>query len=231
MYGLKQAPRAWYDRLSTFLIENNFSRGNVDKAMFIKKKNNDILVVQIYVDDIIFGATNESLCKEFAKLMQGEFEMSLMGELNYFLGLQVKQTKEGIFINQAKYIKKIIKKFGMESSKSMSTPMSPACRLDKDENGSNVDQKLYRGMIGSLLYLTASRPDILYSVCVCARFQSSPKETHMLAVKRIIKYLKGTSNLGIWYSKHSTLNLIGFSDADYAGCKIDRKALAVHANF
>ena len=143
MYGLKQAPRAWYDRLSTFLIENDFSRGNVDKTLFIKNKNNDILVVQIYVDDIIFGATNESLCKEFAKLMQGKFEMSLMGELNYFLGLQVKQTKEGIFINQAKYIKEIIKKFGIESSKSMSTPMSPACRLDKDKNGSNVDQKLY----------------------------------------------------------------------------------------
>jgi len=157
--------------------------------------------------------------------------MSLMGELNYLLGIQVKQTKEGIFINQAKYIKEIINKFGMLSSKSMSTPMSPACRLDKDENGSNVDQKLYIGMIRSLLYLTASRPDILYSICVCARFQSSPKETHMLAVKRIIKYLKGTSNLGIWYSKHSTLNLIGFSDADYAGYKIDRKSTSSTCQF
>ena len=109
--------------------------------------------------------------------------------------------------------------------------MSPACRLDKDENGSNVDQKLYKGMIRSLLYLTASRPDILYSVCIFARFQSLPKETHMLAVKRIIKYLKGTSNLGIWYSKHSTLNLIGFSDADYAGCKIDRKSTSGTCQF
>ena len=135
LYDLKQAPRAWYDRLSTFLIENDFSRENVDKTLFIKKKNNDILVVQIYVDDIIFGATNESFCEEFAKLMQGEFEMSLMGELNYFLGLQVKQTKEGIFINQAKYIKK----FGMESSKETSTSMSLTCRLDKDEDDNNIN--------------------------------------------------------------------------------------------
>ena len=183
-----------------------------------------MLVVQIYVDDIIFGATNEILCKGFTELMQREFEMSLMGELNYFIGLQVKQTKDGIFISQIKYIKEIIKKFGMESSKEISTPMSPTCKLDKDEDGINIDQKLYQDIIGSLLYLTTSRPDILFSICVCARFQSTPKESHMLAAKRIIRYLKENSNLGLWDSKNSLLNLVEFSDVDYGGCKIDRKS-------
>ena len=135
LYGLKQAPRAWYERLSKFLIENDFVRGSVDKTLFIKRKDQDLLVVQIYVDDIIFGATDETFCQEFAKLMQGEFEMSMMGELTFFLGLQIKQTNEGIFINQAKYTKELLKKFGMESSKEIGTPMNPACRLDKDEEG------------------------------------------------------------------------------------------------
>ena len=231
LYGLKQAPRAWYERLSNFLLKNDFTRGSVDTTLFIKRKDNEMLVVQIYVDDIIFGATNECLCQEFSKLMQGEFEMSMMGELTFFLGLQIKQTKEGIFISQTKYIKEILKKFGMESTKEIGTPMSPACKLDKDEDGLSIDHKLYRGMIGSLLYLTTSRPDILYSVCICARFQSNPKESHIQAVKRIIRYLKGTSSLGIWYSKDSSLNLIGFSDADYGGCKIDRKSTSGTCQF
>ena len=142
----------------------------MDKTLFIKRKSNELLVVQIYVDDIIFGITNENLYKEFTELTQGEFEMSLMGELNYFIRLQVKQTKDETFISQTKYIKEIIIKFGMESSKALSTPISLTYRLDKDEKGTNIDQKLYRGIIGSLLYLTASRLDILFSICVCARF-------------------------------------------------------------
>ena len=187
--------------------------------------------MQIYVDDIIFSNTTYSLCEEFAKLMQGEFEMSMMDELNFFLRLQIKQLEQGIFINQSKYTKELIKKFGMDNSTIIGTPMSSSGKLDQDEEGISVDQKLYRGMIGSLLYLTASRPDILYSVCVCARFQFSPKESHMLAVKRIIKYLKSTSNLGIWYSKHSFLDLFGFFDVDYAGCKIDRKSTSGTCQF
>ena len=170
LYGLKQVPRAQYDRLSKFLLENNFTRGSVDKTLFIQRKYNELLIVQIYVDDIIFGATNKNLYKEFTKLMQEEFQISLMDELNYFIGLQVKQTINETFISQTKYIKKIIKKFGMESSKPLSTPISPTCKLNKDEKGTNIDQILYRGIIGSLLYLTASRLDILFSICMCARF-------------------------------------------------------------
>ena len=231
LYGLKQAPRAWYERLSNFLLEKEFSRGKVDTTLFIKRKHNDILLVQIYVDDIIFGSTNDSLCKEFSLDMQSEFEMSMMGELKYFLGLQIKQTQEGIFINQSKYCKELIKRFGMDSAKHMSTPMSTSCYLDKDESGQSIDIKQYRGMIGSLLYLSASRPDIMFSVCMCARFQSNPKQSHLSAVKRIMRYLLGTINLGLWYPKNSTCNLIGYSDSDFAGSKTDRKSTSGTCQF
>ena len=231
LYGLKQAPRAWYERLSKFLIEKGFNRGNVDKTLFIKVKNKDILIIQVYVDDIIFGATNESLCQEFSKLMQGEFEMSMMGELTFFLGLQIKQTQDGIFINQAKYTKELLKRFKMDEAKPCSTPMSTSTKLEKDEGGKLIDSKLYRSMIGSLLYLTASRPDIMFSVCLCARYQSTPRESHLIAVKRIFRYLRDTPNLGLWYPKASSLVLHAYSDADFGGCKIDRKSTSGTCQF
>lgn len=182
------------------------------------------MLLQIYVDDIIFGLTNEFMCREFSKLMQGEFEMSLMGELNYFLGLQIKQTRNDIFINQAKYCKELIKKFGMENAKEISTPMGTGCYLDKDEGGKPIDPSKYRGIIRSLLYLTASRPDIMFSVCMCGRFQSNPKESHFIAVKRILRYLIGTPNTGLWYPKGAISGLVGYSDSDFTGCKLDRKS-------
>ena len=224
LYGLKQAPRAWYDRLSKFLLENEFEMGKVDKTLFIKTKGKDTLLVQIYVDDIIFGATNKSLCEDFAKSMHDEFEMSMMGELKYFLGLQIKQSKEGTFLNQSKYIRDLLKRFGMENSKAASTPMSPTLKIDKDESGVSLDITKYRGMISALLYLTSSRPDIMFSVCLCARFQSNPKESHLSAAKRILKYLHGTKDLGLWYPKGATFDLTNYCDADFGGCKIDRKS-------
>ncbi|KAH9649857.1 hypothetical protein KPL70_026141 [Citrus sinensis] len=224
LYGLKQAPRAWYDRLKNFLLENDFSMGKADTTLFVKHKNQDILIVQIYVDDIIFGSTNELLCKEFSSCMSKEFEMSMMGELKYFLGLQIKQNEEGIFINQAKYVKDLLKLFGIDDSKTKNTPMSTTTKLDKDEKGKEVDIKMYRGMIGSLLYLTASRPDIMFSVCLCARFQSCSKESHLLAVKRIFRYLSGTIDIGLWYPRGTHIDLTCFSDADFAGYKVDRKS-------
>ncbi|RVW29642.1 Retrovirus-related Pol polyprotein from transposon RE1 [Vitis vinifera] len=190
-----------------------------------------MLLVQIYVDDIIFGATNDSLCEDFSKCMHSEFEMSMMGELNFFLGLQIKQLKEGTFINQAKYIKDLLKRFNMEEAKVMKTPMSSSIKLDMDEKGKSIDSTMYRGMIGSLLYLTASRPDIMYSVCLCARFQSCPKESHLSAVKRILRYLKGTMNIGLWYPKGDNFELIGFSDADFAGCRVERKSTSGTCHF
>ncbi|KAJ9535272.1 hypothetical protein OSB04_un001631 [Centaurea solstitialis] len=224
LYGLKQAPRAWYDTLSTFLLSKGFVRGKIDITLFLKKYPKHILLVQIYVDDIIFGSTNPKLCEKFELLMKSEYKMSMMGELTFFLGLQIKQSEKGIFINQGKYVHEMLKKFDLTSCTPMKTPMAPPLSLDKDSKGKPVDVTLYRGMIGSLLYLTASRPDIMYSTCLCARYQAEPKESHLTAVKRIFRYLKGTPNLGLWYSKDSGFDLIAYSDSDFAGCKIDRKS-------
>ncbi|KAJ1704622.1 hypothetical protein LUZ63_004403 [Rhynchospora breviuscula] len=231
LYGLKQAPRAWYGRLCTFLLDNGFIRGKMDTTLFTKKKDDHLLLVQIYVDDIIFGSTNATLAQEFSSLMSSEFEMSMMGELNFFLGLQIKQLQDGIFISQTKYAKELIKKFGVEDSKSLDTPMGKSANIDADEKGKPMDITLYRGIIGSLLYLTASRPDIMYAVCLCARYQANPKESHHKAVKRILRYVKGTQNLGLWYGKQTELDLVGYTDADFAGDRMDRKSTSGTCQF
>jgi Reverse transcriptase (RNA-dependent DNA polymerase) len=231
LYGLKQAPRAWYGRLGSFLIENGFTRGINDTTLFTKKKDNDILLVQIYVDDIIFGSTNAALAEEFSILMSSEFEMSMMGELNFFLGFQIKQTPDETFVNQEKYAKELMKKFGVEDSNTSITPMATNINLDVDASGKPVDISQYRAMIGNLLYLTASRPDIMFSVCLCARFQSNPKESHLKAVKHILKYIKGTLCLGLWYGRQSELNLIGYTDADFTGNRVDRKSTSGTCQF
>ncbi|XP_070020307.1 secreted RxLR effector protein 161-like [Nicotiana sylvestris] len=163
--------------------------------------------------------------------MGSEFEMSMMGELNFFLGLQIKQSPNGTMIHQQKYTKELIKKFKMEESKEIDTPIATATKLDIDEPGSSVDQKLYRGMIGSLLYLTTSRPDIVFSVGLCARFQANPKESHLTAVKRILRYLKGITDLCLWYPKGSNFDLVRYVDADYAGFLVDRKSTSGMAYF
>jgi hypothetical protein len=153
-----------------------------------------------------------------------KFEMSMMGELKYFLGFQIKQLQEGTFISQTKYIQDILKKFGMKNGKPIKTPMGTNGHLDFDTGGKSVDQKVYRSIIGSLLYLCALRPDIMISVCMCARFPANSKEVHLRVMKRIMRYLVYTPKFGLWYPKGSTFDLIGYSDADYAGCKIDRKS-------
>ena len=231
LYGLKQAPRAWYERLSTFLLSRNFHRGTTDITLFYKKTHDEILLVQIYVDDIIFGSTDVSMCKEFELLMQNEFEMSMMGELTFFLGLQVKQSSEGIFINQAKYIQDLLKKYKLAEVSPMRTPMATGLKLHKDLSGVSVECKLYRGMIGSLLYLTASRPDIMFATCICARYQSDPKESHMSAVKRILRYLKKSPSLGLWYPLNSGFDLLAYTDSDYGGCQVDRKSTSGSCQF
>jgi hypothetical protein len=153
-----------------------------------------------------------------------KFEMSMIGELKYFLGFQIKQLQEGTFISQTKYIQNILKKFGMKNGKPIKTPMGTNGHLDLDTGGKSVDQKVYRSMIGSLLYLCAYRPDIMLFVCMCARFQANPKEVHLRVVKRIMRYLVYTPKFGLWYPKGSIFDLIGYSDANYARCKIDRKS-------
>jgi hypothetical protein len=231
LYGLKQAPRAWYECLRDFLIENGFRIGMADSTHFTRKTGKDLFVCQIYVDDIIFGSTNKSFCDEFSKIMTDRFEMSMMGVLTFFLGFQIKQAKEGTFISQTKYTRDVLKKFGMDKAKPIKTPMGTNGHLDLDLGGTSIDQKVYRSTIESLLYLCASRPDIMLSVCMCARFQTAPKDCHLRAVKRIMRYLVLTPNLGLWYPKGSRFELLGYSDADYARCKVDRKSTSRTCQF
>ncbi|GJT61205.1 putative ribonuclease H-like domain-containing protein [Tanacetum coccineum] len=224
LYGLHQAPRAWYETLANYLLGNRFKRGKIDQTLFIKKQKGDILLVQVYVDDIIFGSTNKELCTGFEKLMKDKFQMSSMGELTFFLGLQVQQKEDGIFISQDKYVAEILKKFNYTDVKSASTPVDLEKPLVKDGDADDVDVHLYRSMIGSLMYLTTSRPDIMFAVCACARFQVTPKTSHLLAVKRIFRYLKGKPTLGLWYSRDSPFELVAYTDSDYAGATQDRKS-------
>ncbi|GJW66203.1 retrovirus-related pol polyprotein from transposon TNT 1-94 [Tanacetum coccineum] len=222
LYGLKQAPRAWYDKLSSFLIEHGFNKGIIDPTLFTRRHGGDILLVQVYVDDIIFGSTNPDFSKRFANLMKNNFEMSMMGELKFFLGLQVHQSPRGIFISQSQYAIELLKKHGLDECVSMSTPMATE-RLDADLQGTPTDQTTYRRMIGGLMYLTASRPDIAFATFVCARYQARPTVKHLKEVKRIFRYLRQSYNMGLWYPKDSVFKLIAYSDADHAGCKDDCK--------
>jgi hypothetical protein len=231
LYELKQAPRVWYECLRDFIITNAFKVGKADPTLFTKTCDGDLFVCQIYVNDIIFGSTNQKSCEEFSRVMMQSFKMSMMGELTYFLGFQVKQLNDGTFISQMKYTQDLLKRFGIKDAKPVKTLMGTDGHLDLNKGGKSVDQKAYRSMIGSLLYLCASRPDIMLSVCMCARFQSDPKECHLVAVKRILRYLVSTPCFGIYYPKGSTFDLIRYSDSNYAGCKVDRKSTSGTCQF
>nr|KYP56316.1 Copia protein [Cajanus cajan] len=156
--------------------------------------------------------------------MHEEFEMSMIGELKFFLGLQIVQSNKGIKIHQTKYTKELLQKFKMENAKPMKTPMHPLTSLGLDKESLDVDNTMYQGMVGSLLYLTTSRPDIMFSVCICARFQVRPKEVHLQAIKRILRYLKGKADLGISFYRSQNFSLLGYYDADYARDKWERKS-------
>nr|GEY36430.1 hypothetical protein [Tanacetum cinerariifolium] len=177
-----------------------------------------------YVNDIIFGSTKMKLCNAFKRLMHEKFQMSSIVELSFFLGLQVKQKKDGTFISQDKYVAKILKKFGFIEVKTASTPMETQKPLLKDKDGKEVDVHMYRSTIGSLMYLTSLRPDIMFVVCACARYQVNLKVSHLYAVKRNFRYLKGPPKLGFWYLKDSPFDLVALTDSDYAGASLDRKS-------
>ncbi|GJY79854.1 putative ribonuclease H-like domain-containing protein [Tanacetum coccineum] len=213
LYGLKQAPRAWYDTLSKFLLANNFFKG------------------VIIIDDIIFASTDHNACNTFSKEMSSKFQMSMMGQMSFFLGLQVSQSPGGIFINQAKYALETLKKYGMNLSDPVDTPMVDRLKLDEDLMGIPVDQTRFRGMVGSLMYLIASRPDLVFAVCMCARYQAKPTKKHFEAIKRVFRYLKGTINMGLWYPKDNAMSLTAYADADHAGCQDSRRSTSGSAQF
>ncbi|GKA32982.1 putative ribonuclease H-like domain-containing protein [Tanacetum coccineum] len=189
LYGLHQAPRAWYETLSTYMLDNGFQRGKIDKTLFIKRHKDEVY--------------------------RRTFSL---------LRFTMMQKKDGIFISQDKYVEEILKKFGFTKVKTASTPMETQKPLLKDEDGEEVDVHMYRSMIGSLMYLTSSRPDIMFAVCACARYQVNPKVSHLHAVKRIFRYLKGQPKLGLWYPKDSPFDLVAYTDSDYARASLDRKS-------
>ncbi|GKC25950.1 putative ribonuclease H-like domain-containing protein [Tanacetum coccineum] len=211
-------------------VKSAFLYGTIEEEVYVcqppgfEDPNYPHNVYKVYVDDIIFGSTNKELCTEFEKLMHDKFQMSSMGELNFFLGLQVKQREDGIFISQYKYVAEILRKFGFTDVRTASTPMDTEKPLLKDSDGDDVNVYHYRSMIGSLMYLTSSRPDIMFAVCAYARFQVTPKVSHSHAVKRIFRYLKGQPKLGLWCPRNSPFDLVSYSDSDYVGASLDRKS-------
>ena len=231
LYGLEQAPKDWYTTLSDYLLNNGYRRGVVDHTLFIKEEGDDSLLVQIYVDDIIFGSTNTEMCTKFEKVMKAMFEMSAMGEMQYFLGLQVDQLDTGIFIHQTKFVHDILTRFDMLECKAVPTPITEATRLVPNPEGEPVDQTLYRSMVGSLMYLTASRPDIMFATCLCSRFQANPTTLHFKALCRIMCYLKATPSLGLWYPCDDNFQFLAYSDADYGGDKKDYKSTSGGCQF
>ncbi|GJW44272.1 retrovirus-related pol polyprotein from transposon TNT 1-94, partial [Tanacetum coccineum] len=203
----------------------------VDPTLFTQKTGKHILLVQIYVDDIIFASTDPKACDIFSNEMSSKFQMSMMGQMSFFLGLQVSQNPRGIFINQSKFALEILKKFGMDSCDPVDTPMVDRLKLDEDPLGIPVDQTRFRSMVGSLMYLTASRPDLVFVVCMCARYQASPTKKHLEALKRVFRYLRGTINWGLWYPKDTAMALTAYADADHAGCQDTRRSTSGSAQF
>ncbi|KAK6149332.1 hypothetical protein DH2020_016857 [Rehmannia glutinosa] len=231
IYGLKQASRQWYFKFHEVITSFVFEENIMDECIYRKVNGSKICFLVLYVDDILLATNDKGLLYEVKQFLSKNFDMKDMGELNFFLGLQIKQCQEGIYISQSKYTKELLKKFGIEEGRTVSTPMATNIKIDKDEKGKFVDESKYRGMIGSLLYLTASRLDILHAVCLCARFLSNPKESHMSAVKRIFRYLKGTIQYGLFYPKNENFYLKGYSDSDYAGNIDDRKSTSGSCQF
>ncbi|GJW34293.1 retrovirus-related pol polyprotein from transposon TNT 1-94 [Tanacetum coccineum] len=219
LYGLKQAPKAWSDTLFKFLLDNRFSKGVVDPTLFTRKTGKHTLLVQIYVDDIIFASTDPKDSDRFSNKMSSKFQMSMMGQMPFFLRLQISQSPRGIFINQSKYANETLKKYGMDLCDPIDTPMVDCLKLDEDPLGIPVDHTRYRGMIDSLMYLTISSPDLVFSVCMCARYQAKPTKKYLEALKRVFRYLRGTINMGLWYPKDSAMALTAYADVDHAGCQ------------
>jgi transposase InsO family protein len=225
LYGLKQAPRAWYSRIEAYFIREKFERCSSEHTLFTKSKGGKFLIVSLYVDDLIFTGNNRSMCDEFKNSMMLEFDMSDLGKMKHFLGVEVKQCAGGIFICQRRYAREVLARFGMEDSNAVKNPIVPGTKLRKDEGGVRVDETQFKQVVGSLMYLTVTRPDLMFGVSLISRFMSRPTMAHWLAAKRILRYLKGTINLGMFYRKQeNNLKLVAFTDSDYAGDLDDRRS-------
>ncbi|GLJ58266.1 hypothetical protein SUGI_1428590 [Cryptomeria japonica] len=198
------------------LMKIGFQRTSEDSNIYLKSEGDKILVSEVFVDDVIFGG-NDDMRDDFANEMKTEFEMSLVGEIKFFINLQIQQMKSGIFITQSKYVKEVLKTFRMSECKLVGTPMVTSCKLSKEDDVATVDEKEYRSMIGKLHYVVHSKLDIAHAVGLVATFQKNPKVTRLIATKRIFRYLKGTIDYGLWYTYAGNFDLKVYADADWAG--------------
>lgn len=225
LYGLKQAPRAWYGRLDAYLRGDGFHRSDNEPTLYVKvRSSDDIIIVCVYVDDIIYTSSSTALIEEFRQSMTNEFEMSDLGLLRYFLGFQVEQTTDRIFLKQEKYALDLLKRFNMENCKTSSTPMNTSEKLIVSDGTPKANESLFRSLVGGLMYLTNSRPDIAFPVSLVSRFMHNPTMHHLGAAKRILRYIRATSSYGIWYRRVSDFRLMGYTDSDWAGFVDDRKS-------
>nr|DAD41107.1 TPA_asm: hypothetical protein HUJ06_015430 [Nelumbo nucifera] len=231
LYGLKQAPRAWFNRIEAHLVNEGFERCHSENTLFVKtSKGGKILIVSLYVDDLIFTRNDESMFYEFKSSMMREFDMTNLGKMRYFLGVEVLQKTDGIYIRQKKYALDVLKRFGMEESNFVHNPIVPGFKVFKDESGVKVDITFFKQVVGSLMYLTSTRPDLMFVVSLISRYMGQPTELHLQAAKRVLRYLKGTTNLGIFYKKGGNDKLVAFTDSDYAGDLEDRKSTSGYAS-
>ena len=225
LYGLKQAPRAWNERFTSFLPSLGFQASNADPSLFVQHSSLGTVVLLLYVDDIILTGSNSSLIASVISALTQEFDMKDLGQLTYFLGLQISYQSAGLFVSQTKYIKELLGKVDLQDSKPCPTPCLPYHRLLKDDGKPYSHPEQYRSIVGALQYLTFTRPDIAFSVNQACQFMHNPMESHVVAVKRILRYLKGTIDFGIWF-KPGLLHLHAYSDADWAGDPNDRRSVS-----
>ncbi|KAM1699812.1 hypothetical protein ACFX2K_031115 [Malus domestica] len=230
LYGLKQASRAWYGEIDAYFSQCGFQKSLSEPTLYIKSKGeNDIIIMSIYVDDIIYTGSSKEMLEEFKEDMMMKYEMTDLGLLHHFLGMGVIQTNFSIFIHQKKYASSLLNKFGLNECKSVSTPLISAEKLSKDDGSGPANEEQYRKIVGSLLYLTATRPDIMYTASLLSRFMHSPTNKHYGTAKRVLRYIKGTLDYGLEYVKGKNAMLIGFCDSDWGGSVDDSKSTSGYA--
>ncbi|XP_040934583.1 uncharacterized mitochondrial protein AtMg00810-like [Gossypium hirsutum] len=230
LYGLKQAPKAWYARIDSYLVSLGFNRSVNEPALYVKKNEAEIqLIVSLYVDDLLVTEGDQDMLAEFKAKMMDMFEMSDLGLMSYFLGMEVRQIEGIIFLGQRTFALKVLSKFSMENCKPTSTPIAVGMKLSSQGDHEPINESTYRSLVGCLLYLTATRPDILFTVSMLSRFMHCCNVQHFQAAKRVLRYIKGTLDYGVLFNKAETLKLKGYTDSDWAGSSDDMKSTSGYA--
>lgn len=224
LYGLKQAPRAWFEKFRSTILHFSFTQSQYDSSLFFQQTTIGMVFLLVYVDDIIITGDDKGMITKLQSMLHSTFQMKDLGHLTYFLGLEVHSRNHGLFLNQHKYIQDLIELAGLNDATAVDTPMEVNVKYRKDEGELLSDPFLYRQLVGSLIYLTITRPDISYAVHIVSKFMQSPRHLHLAAVRRIIRYLIGSSTRGLFFSTQSGIHLTAYSDADWAGCPDTRKS-------